>query len=106
VVGQVWAPGAVPVEALALPESHRVILPHAGARSWRRSTVEDVNRSELTGVGVLLVVVGVVWFLQGIDVLGGSGMSGKTLWAVIGPIVAVVGVVLVAGSRRARSGRG
>jgi hypothetical protein len=33
-------------------------------------------------------------------------MSGKTLWAVIGPIVAVVGVVLVAGSRRARSGRG
>ncbi|HET7431451.1 MAG TPA: hypothetical protein VFJ89_08090 [Nocardioides sp.] len=65
-----------------------------------------MNRSVLTGVGVLLVVVGVVWFLQGIDVLGGSGMSGKTLWAVIGPIVAVVGVVLVAGSRRARSGRG
>lgn len=53
------------------------------------------------GIGVLLVIVGAVWFLQGIDVLGGSGMSGKTLWAVVGPIVALVGVgVAVLGSRR------
>jgi hypothetical protein len=60
----------------------------------------------LTGVGVLLVVVGAVWFLQGIDVLGGSGMSGKTLWAVIGPVVAIIGLVLLVGSLRARTGRG
>jgi hypothetical protein len=71
-----------------------------------RSTVERVNRSVLTGVGVLLVVVGAVWFLQGIDVLGGSGMSGKTLWAVIGPVVAIIGLVLLVGSLRARTGRG
>lgn len=63
-------------------------------------TVEDVNRAVLTGIGVLLVVVGVVWFLQGIDVLGGSGMSGKTLWAVVGPIVALGGVALVVVARR------
>lgn len=55
----------------------------------------------LIAVGTVLVLVGVVWFLQGIDVLGGSGMSGKTLWAVVGPIVALVGVgALVLGLRR------
>ena len=46
-------------------------------------------------VGVLLLVTGVVWTLQGLDVLGGSPMSGNGVWAVIGPIVAVAGVVLV-----------
>jgi hypothetical protein len=61
-------------------------------------------RNTLIAVGAVLVVVGAVWFLQGIDVLGGSGMSGKTTWAVIGPIVALVGVVvLVSGLRRPRS---
>ena len=45
-------------------------------------------------IGILLVVVGALWMLQGLNVLGGSAMSGKTLWAVIGPIVAVVGLVL------------
>jgi hypothetical protein len=62
-----------------------------------------VSRSLLIGVGVLLVIVGAVWFLQGIDVLGGSGMSGKTLWAVVGPIVALVGVVLAGIGYRRRS---
>jgi hypothetical protein len=55
----------------------------------------------LLAVGALLVIVGAVWFLQGIDVLGGSGMSGKTLWAVVGPVVALLGVgALVLGGRR------
>jgi len=47
------------------------------------------------GLGVLLAVVGVIWGLQGLGVLGGSAMSGKSLWAVVGPVIAVVGVVLV-----------
>ncbi len=54
-------------------------------------------------LGVLLVLVGLVWFLQGIDVLGGSVMSGVTLWAVIGPVVAVAGVVLAVGGLRRRT---
>lgn len=62
-----------------------------------------MNRAVLTGVGLLLVVVGAVWFLQGIDVLGGSGMSGQTLWAVIGPVVALLGAGLVVASRRGSS---
>lgn len=52
-------------------------------------------------VGVLALVAGVIWTLQGFDVLSGSAMSGKTLWAVVGPIVVLVGIVLVvAGTRR------
>lgn len=65
-----------------------------------------MSRSLLMGVGALLVVVGAVWFLQGIDVLGGSGMSGKTLWAVIGPVVAVVGAAMfLAGLRKSTAPR-
>jgi hypothetical protein len=46
-------------------------------------------------IGALLLLVGGVWFFQGIDVFKGSGMSGKTLWAVVGPIVAVLGLALI-----------
>ena len=50
--------------------------------------------------GAVLVLLGLVWFLQGIGVLGGSVMSGSSLWAVVGPVVALVGVVLVVAARR------
>lgn len=52
--------------------------------------------------GVLLVVVGVVWTLQGLGYLPGSVMSGVTFWAVVGPVVALVGLVILvrAWSRR------
>lgn len=46
-------------------------------------------------VGALLVLAGVTFGLQGLDVLGGSAMSGKTSWAVIGPLIAVLGLVMV-----------
>jgi hypothetical protein len=45
--------------------------------------------------GVILSLVGLVWTLQGLDVLRGSVMSGSSLWATIGPIVLVIGLVLV-----------
>ncbi|MEO6019940.1 MAG: hypothetical protein ABIP45_06795 [Knoellia sp.] len=51
-------------------------------------------------LGALLVLVGVVWTLQGVNILGGSAMSGATMWAIIGPIVAVAGVVLALSGRR------
>ena len=46
-------------------------------------------------LGGILVVIGLIWFFQGIGVLGGSAMSGVALWAVIGPIVALGGVFLI-----------
>ena len=37
--------------------------------------------------GAVLVLMGLVWTLQGFGVIGGSAMSGSTTWAIIGPIV-------------------
>jgi hypothetical protein len=45
-------------------------------------------------IGALLVLFGVVWTLQGLDIVHGSGMSGHLVWAVIGPILAVAGAYL------------
>jgi len=52
------------------------------------------------GLGIALMVLGGIWTLQGLDVLGGSSMSGVTLWAVIGPVVAVLGLTLALSARR------
>jgi hypothetical protein len=47
-------------------------------------------------LGVLLVLFGIVWTLQGLDLLGESGgMNGQRIWAVIGPVTAVGGLLLV-----------
>ncbi|GAA1983236.1 hypothetical protein [Microbacterium pumilum] len=46
--------------------------------------------------GVILSAIGLVWTLQGLDVLRGSAMSGSSLWATIGPIVLLIGVALIA----------
>ena len=54
----------------------------------------------MTIVGVLLVLMGGVWILQGINVLPGSFMTGQTKWAVIGAITAVIGIALVVMARR------
>lgn len=63
-----------------------------------------MNKSLRAGLGVLLILVGLIWTLQGLGVLQSSSpMTGVTLWAIIGPIVAVVGVVLVARASRASS---
>lgn len=56
------------------------------------------------GLGLLAVVVGAVWTLQGLGYLDGSVMTGKTIWAVIGPVVALAGAVVIALSLRARRG--
>ncbi|MGZ3602610.1 MAG: hypothetical protein ACXWQR_12950 [Ktedonobacterales bacterium] len=53
-------------------------------------------------IGVLAVLVGAVWTLQGLNILGGSVMSGRTIFAVVGPIIAIVGLVLVVFGVRAR----
>ncbi len=60
----------------------------------------------LIGVGAFLVLAGLLWTLQGLGYVGGSAMTGVTLWAVVGPVVAVVGVVMIAvGLRGGRTAR-
>ena len=52
-------------------------------------------------LGVLMVLGGGVWILQGINLLPGSFMTGDPRWAVRGLVMAVLGVILfVVASRR------
>jgi hypothetical protein len=47
------------------------------------------------------MILGGIWFLQGINVLPGSFMTGQTRWAVYGGIAIAVGIgLLVTASRR------
>lgn len=48
-------------------------------------------RKVVITVGVLMAIAGSIWFLQGINLLGGSRMTGDPFWAVVGGITAVVG---------------
>jgi uncharacterized membrane protein HdeD (DUF308 family) len=54
-------------------------------------------------LGVVLVLVGAVWFGQGIGAIGGSFMSGEAIWAVIGVVCVLVGGALIVGARRDRA---
>ncbi len=53
-------------------------------------------------IGVLLLLPGIVWFLQGINVLPGSFMSGQTQWAINGGILIVIGAALLWWANRKR----
>ena len=62
------------------------------------------NRAVLLLVGgILLILLGLVWTLQGVGILGGSAMSGSMTWAIVGPILAIVGIYLVVRWQKARS---
>jgi hypothetical protein len=65
-----------------------------------------INRV-LVAAGVVAIVAGVTFALQGFGIVGGSVMSGNSLWAVLGPLIALAGLLaLVAGIRRLRSAGG
>jgi hypothetical protein len=51
-------------------------------------------------VGVLMVLMGGIWLLQGIGILPGSFMTGQAFWAVMGAVfLAVGGSLVLAGLR-------
>ena len=54
-----------------------------------------MSKNVRVGLGVLLVLVGVIWTLQGLGYLAGSVMTGVTVWAIVGPIMALFGVWLL-----------
>jgi hypothetical protein len=53
-------------------------------------------------VGVLMMLMGGIWFLQGINILPGSFMTGQIRWAVYGGITAFIGLGLVVAANRRR----
>ena len=54
-------------------------------------------------VGVLFILMGAVWFLQGINVLPGSFMTGQIRWAFFGGLAVVLGAGLVFLANRRRA---
>ncbi len=62
-------------------------------------------KTVLNILGVLLIIAGGIWFLQGINVLPGSLMSGQRQWVINGGIAALVGIGLLVFPNRRRSTR-
>ncbi|MEV0724519.1 hypothetical protein AB0I37_17290 [Micromonospora purpureochromogenes] len=46
-------------------------------------------------LGLLAVVVGAVWTVQGLGYVGGSVMTDQRIWAVLGPVVILIGLVVL-----------
>jgi len=58
-------------------------------------------QNAMRGLGVLMVLFGVLFTLQGIGTVQGSPMSNTMTWTVLGPVIAVVGLgIAIAGWRR------
>jgi hypothetical protein len=71
--------------------------------SARRSSSSKEKAELKIGVriaGGVLIIAGVVWFLQGINILPGSFMTGQIEWAVYGALAALAGVGLIVWGRR------
>ena len=59
-------------------------------------------RIALNVSGVLCLLAGCIWILQGINILPGSFMTGQTKWALYGCLMAVVGIVVLISANRRR----
>ena len=53
-----------------------------------------IVRTVIKILAVLLILIGLVWVLQGVNILPGSFMTGNRQWAVNGAISILVGVGL------------
>ena len=53
-------------------------------------------------IGVLAVLLGSVWILQGINILPGSFMTGDIQWAYRGGVLLVAGLLLAGWNLRRR----
>jgi hypothetical protein len=60
------------------------------------------TRITLNVVGILLVLIGVIWILQGVNVLPGSFMTGQIQWAIYGGLAVAVGLGALYAANRSR----
>jgi hypothetical protein len=61
-------------------------------------------KATLSIAGTLMVLMGIVWILQGFNILPGSFMTGQIQWAVYGGIAVAAGIVLLVVANRRRNG--
>ena len=64
--------------------------------------MDRLARYIVRGLAVVLIALGVIWILQGINVLPGSFMTGQIQWAYRGGVAAAVGVLLLVLTWRGR----
>lgn len=63
-----------------------------------------MGRITAIAVGVIIALFGLLFTLQGFGAVSGSPMSNTTTWSVLGPIIAIAGVVIaVVAARRPRT---
>jgi hypothetical protein len=53
--------------------------------------------------GIVLLVLGAVWIAQGTGAMSGSAMSGHGQYAVLGVVVALIGLLLLVQAWRVRN---
>lgn len=54
-----------------------------------------MTKTLLSALGAVMLVAGVIFTLQGLGHLSGSPMTGESFWAIVGPILAGIGLALV-----------
>jgi drug/metabolite transporter superfamily protein YnfA len=59
-------------------------------------------RIAIAGIGVLIAAAGILFALQGFGYVHGSPMTNTTTWSVLGPIIALIGIVLIVAGLRPR----
>jgi hypothetical protein len=59
----------------------------------------------LSIIGVFVILVGCVWFLQGANILPGSVMTGDPQWSINGAIAILVGAIVIWLSNRGKDSR-
>ena len=63
-----------------------------------------LRKLALNTLGAFLLLVGLIWILQGTNILPGSFMTGEPVWAIAGALVALgaISMLVVINFRRRR----
>jgi hypothetical protein len=62
-----------------------------------------MRRPGLVFAGAIVVLMGLVFTLQGVGLLKGSSMSDTTFWSIAGPVIMLGGLALVAAGARGKT---
>ena len=77
----------------------------SGRRNWVNAVVASGSRRRQPWVltGVLIVMLGAIWVMQGLDVIDGAFFSNRVVSVAMGMVTGLGGVALMLGFRAGRS---
>jgi protein-S-isoprenylcysteine O-methyltransferase Ste14 len=71
-------------------------IPDSLKTRHRADGITNSRKAALVVVGVILLLMGIVFALQGANYIGGSAlMSGNSTYIYVGAVVAIIGLVLL-----------